>query len=166
MNDRNLASGFDLEAMLPPENVRANIAVNTWQESGDAVGQLLVDSEKVEQRYVEQMKQNVEEIGPYIVVAPGMALFHARPEDGVLEPCLALITLEKPVDFGHPENDPVDIVIAFGAENKESHIPALMKLAEQLGNSKVIGRVRNAKTDAELYDAFLCLTEDCFTSES
>jgi len=166
MNEKNAAGGFELEAMLPAENVRANVSVNSWQQAGDAVGQLLVDSGKIEQCYVDHMKQNVEEIGPYIVVAPGVALFHARPEDGVLEPCLALITLVEPVEFGHPENDPVDIVIAFGAQNKESHIPALMKLAEQLGNQKVIDRVRNAKTDAALHEAFLCLSEDCFASDS
>lgn len=166
MNEKKTTDGFELETMLPFENVQANISVNTWQEAGDAVGQHLVDSGKVEQRYVDQMKQNVEEIGPYIVVAPGVALFHARPEDGVLEPSLALITLEEPVKFGHPENDPVDIVIAFGAENKESHIPALMKLAEQLGNPKVIDHVRNAKTDTALHEAFLCLSEDCFASDS
>ena len=154
-----------LDEILLPETVRAKVQVDSWKQAADAVGKLLVDAKKVEQRYIEKMKQNVEDIGPYIVVSPGVALFHARPEDGVHEPCIGLITLKEPVVFGYPNNDPVDIVIAFGAINKETHVPALQQLAKQLGNSKVVNSVRSAKTDAALLDAFLCISEDCFSSD-
>jgi PTS system ascorbate-specific IIA component len=32
-------------------------------------------------------------------LAPGIALLHARPEDGVKQACLSLITLQYPVKF-------------------------------------------------------------------
>jgi PTS system ascorbate-specific IIA component len=106
------------------------------------------------------MKQALAEIGPYVVVAPGIALLHARPEDGVLEPCISLITLDTPVDFGHSENDPVDIVIAFGATNKITHIPALKRIADQLSESEIVDKIRSAKTDKKLLEAFLDSHQD------
>ncbi len=154
-NTNNLNFEQGLSEILLLENVRAKINAASWKEAADIVGQLLVCSEKVEQRYVEKMKQNVDEIGPYIVISPGVALLHARPEDGVNVNCIGLITLVEPVFFGHPENDPVEIVIALGAINKESHIPALQQLAIQLGNPEVIKNVCSANTDIELLNAFL-----------
>ncbi len=156
MNEiKKLPDQFDLKELLTIDQVRANIAVEDWEEAADIIGELLVEAEKVEPEYVEKMKQALDDMGPYMVVAPGVALLHARPEDGVLEPCVALITLEEPVEFGHEENDPVDIVFAFGATDKESHIPALKTLAKQLKSKDVIKAIRSAQTDENLHEAFL-----------
>lgn len=156
MNEiKKLPDQFDLKELLTIDQVRANIAVEDWKEAADIIGELLVEAEKVEPEYVEKMKQALDDMGPYMVVAPGVALLHARPEDGVLEPCVALITLEEPVEFGHEENDPVDIVFAFGATDKESHIPALKTLAKQLKSKDVIKAIRSAQTDENLHEAFL-----------
>ena len=43
----------------------------------------------------------VDEHGPYIVIAPGLALAHARPGPEVLADGLAVVTLAEPVPFGH-----------------------------------------------------------------
>jgi PTS system ascorbate-specific IIA component len=59
------------------------------------------------------MRRVLQELGPYAVIAPGIALLHARPDDGVLAPCLALITLSRAVEFGSEQNDPVDLVFAL-----------------------------------------------------
>ena len=148
---------FNLREVLSPESVKAKVLVKSWQEAADEVGQLLLSVGKIEQGYIERMKQIVDEIGPYMVVAPGVALLHARPEDGVREPCVGVVTLKKPVKFGHEENDPVDIVIAFGATNKESHIPALKQLAGQLSNVEVLTNIRSADSTDTLYKTFLNL---------
>ena len=75
------------------------------------------------------MIHTAEELGPYIVIAPGIAMPHSRPEDGVLKPCVALMTLSTPVNFGNEENDPVRLVFSFGAPDKEQHVEALRELA-------------------------------------
>jgi PTS system ascorbate-specific IIA component len=96
------------------------------------------------------MERVIRELGPYAVVAPGIVLLHARPEDGVLEPCLALATLSTPVNFGHTQNDPVDIVLALGAINKKAHIQALQQLSRLLGEPEFIQDVRSAKDSLSL----------------
>ncbi len=113
-------------------------------------GQILVESGSIEPGYALAMERVIRELGPYAVIAPGIVLLHARPEDGVLEPCLALVTLTSPVCFGHTQNDPVDIVLALGAVDKKSHIQALQQLSLLLGDPAFLDDIRSAEADPSL----------------
>lgn len=121
-----------LAAFLTPEMIRLRVAVPDWQSAVHAAGELLVEAEKCEQRYIEAMIEAVNEMGPYMVLAPGLALAHARPEDGVKEIGISFISLDPPVNFGSQANDPVSLVIAFGGVDNESHIDLLAQLARVL----------------------------------
>jgi len=99
------------------------------------------------------MIETVKQLGPYSVIAPGIALPHSRPEDGVVCNCMALIKLKEPVNFGS-HNDPVYIVIAFGANEKESHITALKELAESLQENEFIEDLKKATCKEEIINLF------------
>jgi mannitol/fructose-specific phosphotransferase system IIA component (Ntr-type) len=154
MTDLNDASAIPLERLIGPGTVRAKVQVDGWEAAVDGVGKLLLDAGKIEAAYVPAMKRVLKEMVPYAVIAPGIVLLHARPEDGVLEPCLGLITLRQAVPFGHSENDPVDLVFALGAVDKQAHILALRALAEKLGDPSFLQSLRSAATDLELADIF------------
>ncbi len=136
--------------MLTAETVRAQIRVASWEEASRAAGNLLVAAGSAEPRYVDAMMDVLREMGPYAVIAPGIVLLHARREDGVRQPCLALVTLATPVPFGHRENDPVDLVVALGAVDKHAHVAALQELARLLGDEAALQRIRAAENDRDL----------------
>lgn len=138
--------------LLNEQTVRARVAVADWEAAADQVGWLLVDAGYVEPNYIQAMKQVLRDMGPYAVIAPGIVLLHARPEDGVLVPCLGLLTLSTPVEFGHSENDPVDIVLALGAKDKMTHISALQQLAILLGDPAGLVAIRSAPDDKILLE--------------
>jgi len=139
-----------LATMLTAETVRARLSVASWEEAARAAGALLLSAGSIEPNYVEAMINVLREMGPYAVIAPGIVLLHARPEDGVLSPCLALVTLSTPVPFGHSENDPVDLVVALGAVDKQAHVAALQELALLLADEAALQRIRDAQNDQEL----------------
>jgi PTS system ascorbate-specific IIA component len=141
------------DGFLNSNTVRVGIDVSNWQEAVNAIGEVMFAAGLVEKRYITAMRNTIQELGPYSVIAPGIAMPHARPEDGVLNPGFALITLTKPVEFGNAENDPVDIVIAFGATDKERHIQALAAIANLLSNEEVVEKIRNAKNSQQLLKA-------------
>jgi len=114
---------------LRPDVIRLGVHAANWEEAVRAAGQLLVDADVCEPRYIQAMIDAVHELGPYMVLAPGLALAHARPEDGVKSIGLSLVTLDPPVPFGSEENDPVSLLIAFGAVDKERHLGLLQELA-------------------------------------
>ena len=136
--------------LLTELTVQAQQSVATWEEAADRVGKLLVAAGTVEQRYIDAMKQVFRDMGAYAVIAPGIVLLHARPEDGVIEPTFGMVTLATPVPFGHPDNDPVDIVLAFGAGDKQTHVTALQQLAKLLMDPVAMQRIRTASDDHEL----------------
>jgi mannitol/fructose-specific phosphotransferase system IIA component (Ntr-type) len=130
--------------MISKKTIALEVEVKDWQEAVNVSGRLLVESGTVEERYIQAMKDTVNAMGPYIVIAPGVALPHARPEDGVYEPCMSLITLKTPVNFGNKENDPVKLVVAFGTIDKKSHIDALKKLARIIGDQEKLEALKSA----------------------
>ena len=114
-----------------------------------ASGDLLVSSGRVTAEYVEQMLAAVAEFGPFIVIAPGIALAHARPSEAVLETGLSLAVLASPVEFGS-HNDPVRLVFGLAAVDHDSHIEVLAALAERLGDETFVNNLITAPTIAQL----------------
>jgi PTS system ascorbate-specific IIA component len=96
------------------------------------------------------MVATVEQLGPYIVIAPGIALAHARPSPAVRRAAISLVTLLEPVAFGHRENDPVRLVIGLAAIDEERHITALSTLAEFLSDEGRRERLIGATGAAEV----------------
>jgi mannitol/fructose-specific phosphotransferase system IIA component (Ntr-type) len=143
---------FNLTSIFTEKTVRARVEASSWEDSVDQVGKMLEEAGKIEPGYTEAMKNTIRELGAYSVIAPGIAMPHARPEDGVREPCFALITLSTPVNFGNPENDPVDIVVAFGATDKEKHVQVLSQIAELFGDDEAVQKIRGAQSDGELLE--------------
>jgi mannitol/fructose-specific phosphotransferase system IIA component (Ntr-type) len=124
---------LDLTHLLTIDTIAVNVSAADWRDVVRKVGRLLVDSGGVEERYIDGMIRTAEDLGPYIVVAPGIAMPHSRPEDGVIHSCMALMTLSEPIEFGNAENDPVRLVFAFGAVDNEQHVEALREMATVLG---------------------------------
>ena len=118
-----------LQDLLSEDNVSFRYPAETWEDVIRHGGQLMVDAGFTDPTYTEAMIDVVRDMGPYIVLAPGLAMPHARPEMGAKQVGAALITLEKPIYFGSPENDPVSVAIFLCAPNKDEHIQLLTDIA-------------------------------------
>ena len=118
-----------LQDLLSEDNVSFRYPAETWEDVIRHGGQLMVDAGFTNPTYTEAMIDVVRDMGPYIVLAPGLAMPHARPEMGAKQVGAALVTLEKPIDFGSPENDPVSVAIFLCAPNKDEHIQLLTDIA-------------------------------------
>lgn len=112
--------------------VRLHVVASDWRSAIRHACEPLVSLGAVSVDYADACIAVVEEHGPYIVIAPGIALAHARPEAGVVREALAATALERPVIFGHEDNDPVDLVFAFGSPDAGGHIGMLQRLAKAL----------------------------------
>jgi len=101
-------------------------------------GDLLVASQRVKPEYVDSMLEAIEKFGPYIVIAPGIALAHGKPSEAVIATGLSLLMIREPVEFKHSENDPVQLVFGLAASDHESHIEVMAQLAEFLSDSELV----------------------------
>lgn len=138
-----------LEEALESRAVRVGAEADDWRVAVEISGQLLVDAGAVEERYVGAMLRTVEELGPYAVIAPGVAIPHARPEDGANKVGLSLVVLSGPVEFGSRENDPVDLLFGFSTTDSDAHVELLQSLADFIESTENLEALRRARTVEE-----------------
>lgn len=134
-----------LKDLLNEKTIKLNVEAKTWEDAVIAGGELLEKNGSIEHRYIDAMIKSVKEIGPYIVIGPGIAMPHARPEAGAKKVGMSLITLSTPVNFGNKENDPVDLVVCLCAVDHISHIKALSELVGLMGDDEKVKRIRSAE---------------------
>lgn len=131
------------------ENIRCRYLAANWRMAVRAGGEILVESGSVTEQYVDGMVRVIEDYGPYMVVAPGLAVVHGPPGENVIRPDLAFMTLEKPVCFGCG-NDPVSLLLVFAATDAQTHLAALSRAARVLDPLRTRELLAAARTDAEL----------------
>jgi PTS system ascorbate-specific IIA component len=142
-------------------SISTKATATDWRNAIRLSGDGLVAGGATTDDYTDQMIAAVEEHGPYIVIAPGIALAHARPSEAVLHGGLSWVSLATPVEFGHPKNDPVTLVIGLAATDHTTHIEVLKAMAGVLSNKAVRARLEAATTDEEVRTI---LTEAAATS--
>jgi PTS system ascorbate-specific IIA component len=128
------AGGPRLTQLIHVEAIRLHERAVDWRAAVRLAGDALVASRATTPAYTDEMVATVEQLGPYIVLAPGIALAHARPSPAVLRTGMSLVTLVEPVPFGHRTNDPVHLVIGLAATDEAGHMTALSTLAELLAD--------------------------------
>jgi PTS system ascorbate-specific IIA component len=135
------------EHLLSREAIALQVDAKDWKAAVKAGTDMLVKAGTIEPRYYEEIIQNTQELGPYYLLAPGLAMPHARPEGGVIENSFALVTLKEPVAFGDPDNDPIDILITLAARDaKTQNEEAIVQVVTLLDNEETIEKLREAKT--------------------
>ncbi|CAN5299492.1 PTS sugar transporter subunit IIA [soil metagenome] len=135
---------------LPLDAVQVGATAENWRAAVRLAGDALVRSGAAKPAYADEMIRMIDEHGPYVVIAPGLALAHARPGPAVLADGLAIVTLATPVDFGHPHNDPVSVVLALAVASADRHLAAVAGIANVFNDSSAIADLAAATTPDEV----------------
>nr|WP_281163930.1 PTS sugar transporter subunit IIA [Allofustis seminis] len=130
-----------IEDVLQEDAILLNKTVSDWREAIRMVAEPLLKKGAIQDKYIEAMISSVLDNGPYIVVGNHIALAHARPEDGVNELGLSVITLNPPIEFGHDQNDPVKIMFCLAAVDSHSHLNIMKTLAKIILDDKVVEKL-------------------------
>ncbi|MFF0990771.1 PTS sugar transporter subunit IIA [Kocuria nitroreducens] len=150
----------DLSRLLDLASIRLDEPAGDWREAVARAGELLERRGAAGGEYTRAMIANVEENGPYIVVAPGFAFAHARPTGAVHRTAMSWVRLAVPVEFGHATNDPVTHVVALAADDSTAHVRAMRDLATLLGSPETRAALDRASTSEEMLSVLSALSED------
>jgi PTS system ascorbate-specific IIA component len=123
-----------LRSAFGEDSLAIRQAVTSREQAITLAGELLVASGRVQDIYVSSMLEAVEKFGAYIVIAPGIALAHGKPDESVIETGMSVVLLEQAITFGHEQNDPVSLVFGLAAKDHSSHIELMAELAKLLSN--------------------------------
>ena len=130
------------------------VAQDTSPSFADAVSQsvsLLVASGKAQLSYVDEVLESLKTLGPYFVIAPGLALAHAKPSDSVLAPGMALLKLAQPVISGSA-NDPVSLVFSMCSPNASEHMEMLGDFGQLMSTDQLMNNLLNASALSVIED--------------
>jgi PTS system ascorbate-specific IIA component len=148
-----------MELPLPDEAVRLRVPATDWRDAVRYAGAALTAAGITQAAYTEEMIATVEQLGPYIVIAPGIALAHSRPSPSVNHAGISWVTLATPVEFGNADNDPVSLVVGLAAVDHDGHIDLMAALAETLADEIRLPKAL-AATTPEALRAALAPTEE------
>ena len=127
---------------------------SNWQEVVLLASRPLLWDRKIEERYITAMVDVINEHGPYMALAPGVLLLHAKPTDGVNALCLSLLMLEHGISFGDSATNPIDIVFVLGAVDSHAHLKALFQLSDLLQTPAFLQELRSSKSPFDVLRAF------------
>jgi len=144
---------------LPDSAITVGAHADDWRGAVELAGEALARSGATEQGYAARMIQVIEEFGAYIVIAPGLALAHARPGPDVNHDGLSVVTLDEPVVFGHPHNDPVSVVIGLAVSTPEAHVSSVAELANVFNEPEAIPALAASRSVDEV-QRILTLSEE------
>lgn len=130
-----------LAKILTRDCISLNVSCKDWKEAVKAGTDLLLGAGCIGPEYLAAIIRHHEEFGPYMVVAPGIVLAHARPEEGAKKVGLSLVTLKDPIVFGNITNDPAKLVLTFSTVDQQVHLDLLGKLMELLSNEADIAQM-------------------------
>ena len=140
-----------LESLIENNSILLKQKAETWEEAVSKCVKPLVDAGAVEQRYLDAIIKKTNELGPFYILAPGLAMPHDRPESGVVRDSFSFITLEKPVVF--PDGQYVDILLGFSATSSEVHsnesIPQIVMLFD---DEAIFKKIRKAESTDEIIE--------------
>ena len=139
-----------IEKLLTEEFIDIKVKVEKWEDAVVVAGNLLLNNKKIEERYIGAMIETVNEMGPYIVKAPGIAMPHGRPDCGVNDLGISVVTLENGISFGSEEFDPVKIIFSICAKDNKSHIELIQDLAFILDSDELLNNIDKCNSKGDL----------------
>jgi len=131
---------------LPAENIQIVDSVSDWKQAIRLSAQPLLAKETITEEYIEAIFNSHQELGPYYVLAPGLAMPHARPEQGAIKNGLSLLHIKQGVSFNAEENDPIYVVIMLCALSGDEHINMITALAEIFSDDERLSALLKAST--------------------
>lgn len=143
---------MNLATHLPEGAIVTNAQAADWREAVRLAGAALVAQGATTDVYTDEMIKAIEDLGPYVVIAPGFALAHSRPSPAVLKTGISWVALAEPVEFGSKGNDPVRLVMGLAAKDHDSHIDIMSALAGVLDDDDTLDAAILADSPEQVRD--------------
>lgn len=151
-NNQQVLGGDSLTDLLKEELIQQVDSVSTWQDAVRLAAQPLLAHGYIEESYIQAMIASINETGPYIVLAPKVAVPHASPDSGVHQLGISLLQVKEPVDFSEEGHDDkkVQLIFVLAAVDSTAHLRALQELALILDDEEAIDSLIAASDPREI----------------
>lgn len=140
-----------LSNFIIPERVVKGALINSRKRVFEVLGHLLDTPEEIGSDLIYQKLLARERLGS-TAVGHGVALPHARVQ-GVSLTKMAIVLLNKPIEYDVPDNQEVDIFVGviFPEDVKGIHLDFMAHVTELLRSESYRKKIREADSNEALY---------------
>ncbi|WP_028273429.1 BglG family transcription antiterminator [Atopococcus tabaci] len=136
--------GKSLLDSLPESHIRFEKQAADWPSAIWKAAEPLLEKGFITDDYPRAMIENILEFGPYVVLAPGVAMPHAEAARGVRRSGMSLLLLEEPVPFSDKERDQISVVLVLASDNQSDHLQALREWGKIIGKPSFLEKLKQA----------------------
>jgi mannitol/fructose-specific phosphotransferase system IIA component (Ntr-type)/galactitol-specific phosphotransferase system IIB component len=148
--DREVHRKPMLKELLTEDKIQFISEAQSWEEAITKASEPLLFDDCITTDYIDAMIDSVNTIGPYIVIAPKIALPHARPEAGVKKLGMSFLQLKQGCAFSEKPEHQVNLIFVLSAIDSETHLKALSQLSSMLSDQSNVEKLLSAETAAEV----------------
>ena len=142
------------EFKLTVDHVRFEKNAKDWEEAVQIAASTLLNEGYIKQSYVDGMIESVKAHGPYIVIAPNIALPHARPETGSVKIGFNVTRFDEPVSFTEDGNNDASLFISLSCVDSNTHLTMLQEIVMILSDQDKQDKIFAAETKEEIVEIF------------
>ncbi len=104
----------------------------------------------IEKEYADLIINSIKKHGPYIVIAPKIAIPHAQEGHGVNETAICFMKTNTPVSFGEGEEYDAQLFFVLASVDNEVHLKNLTKMVELISDEETVEKLLEAQSVEDL----------------
>ncbi|WHY72225.1 BglG family transcription antiterminator [Fictibacillus enclensis] len=139
-----------LSDLITNETIQFAEQVPGWEKAIEEAAQPLLKKGAIKPSYIKAMIENVNTMGPYVILGQEIAIPHARPEMGVNEVGMSFLKLEEPVYFLDDKKHPVSLLFCIAAIDNKTHLQALSQLTKLLSKKENVKKLKAMNSTEEM----------------
>lgn len=116
-----------------------------WEDAVRAAAQPLLRDGAIEESYILAMIECIHKYGPYIVIAPDVAMPHAKGVHGVKETSMSFMKVDRPVHFGESSEHDARLLFVIASIDDNSHLEMLQTLVENISDDNFLSQLPTIK---------------------
>ena len=144
----------NLSGILSENKVVFKNDVKDWKEAINILGNILQKNGSINNKYTQSMIDNIENLGPYIIIDDNIALPHSQSLGNVYKTDISLLILKEAVDI---KGRMAKIFFCFSTSDEKNHLEILndiYKLILRPNFIKEMGNIDNYQKLIEYIDNY------------
>lgn len=152
ISNKDKKNELHLLDMVRENIIRLNIKAENWKDAVRFSYEPLLDGGFITQKYIDETVRIMNTVGPYVVITKHIALLHTKPESGAISCAMGIGILEKPINFGSIEHDPIKYIFSLSAIDNHTHLCAMAELLELFNDDNFFLTLDNATNSSEIIE--------------
>ena len=144
----------NLSGILSENKVVFKNDVKDWKEAINILGNILQKNGSINNKYTQSMIDNIENLGPYIIIDDNIALPHSQSLGNIYKTDISLLILKEAVDI---KGRMAKIFFCFSTSDEKNHLEILndiYKLILRPNFIKEMGNIDNYQKLVEYIDNY------------